>query len=79
MHIDPITEEIRAFRRSFAAAFDNDLSRIVADLRQRETASGRTFAQLPKRPARSTVVAEQSAGHNAPSDAISNGEGTARV
>jgi hypothetical protein len=52
MHHDPITEEILAIRQQLAAAFDNDLARIAADLRQREAASGRTFVQLPKRPAR---------------------------
>ena len=72
MHIDPITEEIRTYRRSLAAAFDNDLSRIVADLRQREIASGRTFARLPKRPAKVTVLATQSIGHDAARDSISN-------
>jgi len=58
MHHDPITEEIRAIRHQLAAAFDNDLARIAADLRQREQASGRTFVQLPKRPARNKAVKE---------------------
>ena len=39
MHYDPITEEIRAVRHQLAQAFDNDLGRIAADLRQREAAS----------------------------------------
>lgn len=63
MHLDPITEEIREIRRSLAREFDNDLDRIVADLRRRERASGRTFARLPKRSVRSMGPAEQSIGH----------------
>lgn len=60
MHYDSITEEIRAIRHKLAEAFDNDLARIAADLRQREAASGRTFAQLPKRPARRNTAKETS-------------------
>ncbi len=59
MPIDPITEEIRSIRRSLAEKFDNDVSRILADLRQREASSERQFIRLPKRPAR-PVMAEQS-------------------
>ena len=58
MPIDPITEEIRSIRRSLAEEFDNDVSRILADLRQREASSDRRFVRLPKRPPR-PVMAEQ--------------------
>ena len=65
MHIDPITEEIRAIRQSLAAQFDNDLVRIVADLRQRESTSGRTFVQLPKRPVREIELVNHNVTHDA--------------
>ena len=32
MHIDPITEEIRALRHDLAAQFGNDISRILANI-----------------------------------------------
>jgi hypothetical protein len=47
---DSITEEIRATRRALAEKLDNDLARIVADLRRQERESGREFVRLPKRP-----------------------------
>ncbi len=49
MSSDSINDEIRAIRRELAAAFDNDLALIVADLRQREAASGRAYVTLPPR------------------------------
>ena len=55
---DPITEEIRAARHRLAAQFGNDLSRILADVRQREASDGRTYVTLPSRPPR-TQMAEQ--------------------
>jgi hypothetical protein len=58
MQSDPITEEIRNIRHSLAAQFDNDVSRIFADVRQREASDGRIYVALPKRPAR-TRTAEQ--------------------
>lgn len=45
------TDEIRAIRHELAARFDNDLDRIVADLRRRQEESGREYITLPKRPA----------------------------
>jgi hypothetical protein len=56
MLIDPITEEIRGIRRKLAAEFGNDVSRIFADVRQREASDGRNYVTLPKRPARTGVV-----------------------
>jgi hypothetical protein len=47
--VDPIVEEIRAIRRALAAKFDNDLSAIMADIRRREAADGRTYVSLPRR------------------------------
>ena len=52
MSNDSITEEIRAVRRKLAAQFDNDVSRILADVREREASDGRAYVTLPKRPAR---------------------------
>jgi hypothetical protein len=46
---DSINEEIRAIRRELAAKFDNDLSAIMADIRRREAADGRTYVSLPRR------------------------------
>jgi hypothetical protein len=43
------TEEIRRIRHELAAQFDNDLDRIVADLRRKELESGREFVVLPPR------------------------------
>ena len=45
---DP-TEEIKAIRRKLAAQFDNDVSRIGADIRRQQRESGRTYITLPKR------------------------------
>jgi len=49
MH-DPIVEEIRATRHELAERFDNDLSRIIADVRRQEEESGREYISLPPRP-----------------------------
>lgn len=40
MNADPIVAEVRAIREQLAAQFDFDLSRIVADARQRQRTSG---------------------------------------
>jgi hypothetical protein len=55
---DSITEEIRGIRRKLAAQFENDVSRILADVRQHEASDGRAYIALPKRPAR-REMAEQ--------------------
>jgi len=45
------TEDIRAARHKLAAEFDNDLDRIVADLRRKQRESGREYITLqPRRP-----------------------------
>jgi hypothetical protein len=49
MIIDSITEEIRAIRRQLAAECGNDLTRILAETRQREATSGREYVTLPPR------------------------------
>lgn len=70
---NPITEEIREIRHRLAAQFDNDVSRIGAETRRRQTASGRRVVRLPSRapaggksssqPAKvSVVVANSSVG-----------------
>ena len=46
---NPITEEIREIRHRLAAEFDNDVYRIGAELRRRQSASGRCVVRLPKR------------------------------
>ena len=43
------TEDIRAARHRLAAQFDNDLDRIVADLRRQQRESGREYITLPNR------------------------------
>lgn len=52
---DSITDEIRAIRHELAAQFGNDVSRILADARQREAADGHTYVTLPKRGAAAMV------------------------
>ncbi len=46
---NPITEEIREIRHRLAAEYDNDVYRIGAELRRRQSASGRRVVRLPKR------------------------------
>jgi len=46
---DSITDEIRVIRRELAAQFDNDVSKTLADVRQREAVDGRIYLALPKR------------------------------
>ncbi len=46
---NPITEEIREIRHRLAAQFDNDVFRIGAETRRRQTASGRRVIRLPRR------------------------------
>ncbi len=43
------TEDIRAARHKLAARFDNDLDRIVADLRRQEEESSAEFVTLGSR------------------------------
>lgn len=61
MHTDSITEEIRALRRDLATQFDNDVSRILADTRQREASDGRTYVTLPRRLPRTQLVGQTDA------------------
>ena len=74
--MDPLTptEDIRAARHRLAAKFDNDLDRIVTDLRQQQAESDAEFATLPSRPPIQTTnhVLHGSSGgtttlHNQPS------------
>ena len=46
---NPITEEIREIRHQLAAECDNDVHRIGAELRRRQSASARRVVRLPKR------------------------------
>lgn len=43
------TEDIRAARHRLAAQFDNDLDRIVEDLRRQQRESGREYITLEPR------------------------------
>jgi hypothetical protein len=49
MHDDPIVAEVRRVRREHAARFQNDLSAIIADIRQLEDESGRQYVNFPPR------------------------------
>ena len=46
---NPITEEIRKTRHRLASQFENDVVRIGAETRRRQTASGRRVIRLPSR------------------------------
>jgi len=51
---NPITDEIRDIRHRLAAAFDNDLDRIFADLQRKERESGRVV--IDRRGERATAA-----------------------
>ena len=60
---NPITDEICETRHRLAAQFDNDVYRIGADLRRRETTSGRKVVRLTRRqPTKTTNHAMQRSG-----------------
>lgn len=66
---NPITAEIREIRHRLAIQFENDVYRIGADLRRRETASGRKVVRLPRRqPTKTTNHAMQRSGDGDVSD-----------
>ncbi len=46
---NPITEEIREIRHRLADEFDNDVYRIGAETRRRQSLSGRRIIRLPRR------------------------------
>lgn len=50
MRQDSITEEIRAIRRSLAAACGNDVRKIVAEAQRLESTDGRRYQTLPRQP-----------------------------
>jgi hypothetical protein len=57
---DPLVLETRAARDKHAARFDYDLDRIFADIKARQTASGRTYVTFPPRRAgRATTAAAE--------------------
>ena len=47
--LDSPTDEIRAIRHQLAERFDNDMKRIVDDLRRQQRDSGPQYIRLPKR------------------------------
>ena len=73
MASDPITAEIRAIRHQLAAQCGNDVSRILADVRQREASDGMTYLTLPKRSVR-VELAEQSMALKPPKPRVANGQ-----
>jgi len=62
MLTDPITEEIRAVRHELAAQFDDDVSKILMNVRERENSDGRTYIMLPKRSPRTQMAEQTDAG-----------------
>ncbi|OGJ85936.1 MAG: hypothetical protein A2268_03415 [Candidatus Raymondbacteria bacterium RifOxyA12_full_50_37] len=44
---DPIVEEVRKAREEHALRFNNDLSKICADLKEQERVSGKKIVHLP--------------------------------
>ena len=65
------TEDIRAARHRLAAKFNNDLDRIVADLRRQE---GESDAEFVTRPGRSPNHDEQSVAPESPTTRVPDGE-----
>jgi hypothetical protein len=49
---DEIVDEVRAVRRAHAEAHGFDIARIVADVKQKEVASGDRLVSLPPKPVR---------------------------
>jgi len=49
---DPIVEEVRRARAAYAAQFDNDLDRIVDDLKRRQDQGEFKVVRRASRPAR---------------------------
>lgn len=66
------TEDIRAARHKLAAKFDNDLDRIVADLRRQETESNAEFVTLARRPPKRT--ANHAVHRSGGGDVVDNGD-----
>lgn len=46
---DPIVARVRAVRDEYARSLGYDLDRILADIREREAKSGRTYVRFPPR------------------------------
>jgi hypothetical protein len=46
---DPIVEAVRKVREAHAAQFDYDLRAIYRDLKEHESASGRSYVRFPPR------------------------------
>jgi hypothetical protein len=47
MKLDPVLAEIRATREAFSDRFSGDIDAMLADLRKRQTESGRKSVRLP--------------------------------
>ncbi|MEQ8210143.1 MAG: hypothetical protein RH917_09950 [Lacipirellulaceae bacterium] len=52
------TEDIRDARKRLAAKFDNDLARIVEDLREQQRNSGYEYITLPPRRPKNTKATQ---------------------
>jgi len=57
---NPINEEIREIRRRLAAQFDNDVYRIGAEIRRRQSASGHRLVRRPRRQLRTSGATNES-------------------
>jgi hypothetical protein len=57
---NPITEEIREIRHRLAAQFENDVSRIGAEIRRGQAASGHRVVRRPRRKPLASNMANQS-------------------
>jgi hypothetical protein len=58
MKLDPVLAEIRQVREAYSEQFAGNIRAMLADLRERERAGGRTVVS---RPARRTLVTSESA------------------
>ena len=67
---DP-TEEIKTIRRKLAAAFDNDVRKIGADIRRQQRESGRSYITLPRRQPTLAHAADHNAMHRSGEPTVS--------
>ena len=59
---DPIVEQVRKAREAYAAQFDHDLNRIVADLKRRQDQGEFQVVRRVPRPARTPARARTRRG-----------------
>ena len=73
---DSITEEIREIRHRLTAQFDNDIYRIGADIRRRQSESGRTYIRLPRRRPAVTTTLNQTMHRSGSGEVLGDGGST---